>query len=119
MTSPYSVQADRRGPPMKSTETSAGASGPVTATATSTSAAELDVLGAAFTCSAYYSFQAVGADVYMLFKAATSATGITTSNAPIIPANTIQEWLLTPEDRFMEHVASAAGTIRRWRSSPR
>ena len=113
---PANRGADERMPPKKTGQTSGGV---ITATSTSGVAAEVDVLGANFAGGAYYSFQAVGGDVSIVFKDATSAATITTATGlKLLDGQAPQEFWMTADARFVEHIASAAGTLRWWRSSP-
>ena len=113
---PATRGASERQPPKKTGQTTGGV---VTSTTVTTAAAELDVLGAGFAGGAYYSFQAVGADVYIWFKAATSAASITVSNGmKLLDGIGPQDFWLSSDARFLEHIGSSAGTLRWWRSSP-
>jgi len=110
-----SAAADERTPPKKTGETGGGV---ITATATSTAAAELDVTGA-YVSPAYYSFQSVGADTYIWFKKITGAASLTTGGGvKLLDGGAPQEFYLTVDTRYLEHIASAVGTLRWWRSSP-
>jgi len=110
---PATRGCDERTPPMKT------GSGAVTSTATSAVAAELDVLGANFAGGAYYSFQIVGADGNIAFKATTGGVTLTVNDGlKLIDGAPPQEFWLTADSRYLEHVATGGSTIRWWRSSP-
>lgn len=91
-----------------------------TTTSTTTSAAELD-LGIS-KGAAQVTFQARGGDVYVRFRAASSAAGTTSgdsSNGYKIPDGGTKDFWITPRTRYCDHICSAASkTLFWWVSSP-
>lgn len=108
--------ADERLPPKKTGQTAGGV---ITVVSSSAVAAEIDILGANFAGGAFYSFQATGTDVYIWFKAASSAATITAATGlKLLDGARPEEFWLTADARFIEHIAALSGGLRYWRSSP-
>ena len=108
--------ADERLPPKKTGQTQGGV---ITVSASSAVAGEADVLGPNFAGGAYYSFQATGTDVYIWFKSASSASTITAAaGLKLIDGARPEEFWLTADCRYVEHIAALSGGLRWWRSSP-
>jgi hypothetical protein len=97
----------------------ASGTGAGTATSTTTSAASLDL--SLTRGGAWYSFQARGGDVYVRFgsSATTATTSGDGSNGYKIPDGQTAHFWLTPADRYVDHICSAASkTLFWWQSSP-
>lgn len=110
---PANRGADERTPPKKS------GSGAITSTATSGTAAEADILGASFAGGAYYSFQAAGSDASIAFKQTAGGVTLTTGEGLVLlTGQAPQEFWMTADSRYVEHIAAGPGTLRWWRSSP-
>lgn len=88
----------------------------ITATDTTNSAASLD-LGIT-RGSAWFTLQARGGDVYVRFGA-TATTATTTVTGFKIPNGEERHFFVSPKERYVDHICSAAGQkLNWWQSSP-